>query len=240
MFDVLQTIFSGSDSMQDKLAKVRHLRDDFIPSEFTAIMDRAIDDLVKSGVRKSALKLNDHIPQFTLLDTDGVIHSAADLLQAGPLVISFYRGSWCPYCNIELRGLQAALPKIKALGASVIGISPELPERQLETRETNELGFPILHDPGNQVAKLFGIVYELPTDLLAVYQDLGHDLAHVNGTSSATELPLPATFVVAQSGRVSLAYIDEDYARRLSTDHILAALHFSIQGDCRYQPRMES
>jgi peroxiredoxin len=231
MFDVLQTIFTGPDSMQEKLAKVRQLRDDFIPSEFAAIMDRAIDDLIKSGVRKSAVKLNEHIPQFTLFDTDGVLHSATELLQAGPLVVSFYRGSWCPYCNIELRDLQAALPKIKDLGASVIGISPELPERQLETKETNELGFPILHDPGNQVAKLFGIVYELPPDLLAVYRELGHDLAHVNGTSSATELPLPATFLVAQSGRVSLAYIDEDYARRLSTDDILAILPFSRQGE---------
>jgi peroxiredoxin len=231
MFEVLKRILEGSDPMQDKLTKVRQLRDEFIPSQFTAIMDRAIDDLVKSGIQKTALKLNEQIPQFNLPDTDGEFRSEAELLRAGPLVISFYRGSWCPYCNIELRGLQAALPKIKALGASVVAISPELPERQFATRETNALAFPILHDAGNQVAKLFGIVYELPPDLLAAYRAFGHDLARVNDASSATELPLPATFVVAQSGRVSFAYIDEDYARRLSTDDILVALHFSRQKD---------
>jgi peroxiredoxin len=112
----------------------------------------------------------------------------------------------------------------RALGASIVAVSPELPDRQIGTKESNQLSFPILNDVGNRVAKQFGIVYELPTDLLAVYRMLGHDLTDANGLSGATEHPLPATFVVSPTGKIRLAYIDEDYAKRLSPDDIVVAL----------------
>src|ERR1700733_5213407 len=213
--------------MQEKLSKIRSLRDEFVPSEHTVIMDREIDDLVKTGIRASALKAGDNIPEFTLSDTQGTPRSIEVLLQRGSLVISFYRGSWCPYCNIALHALQTALPEIEALGASIVAVSPELPDRQIGTKESNQLSFPILNDVGNRVARLFGIVYELPADLLAVYRMLGHDLTDENGLSGATVHPLPATFLVSPTGKIRLAFIDEDYAKRLSPDDIVVALRSS-------------
>ena len=222
--DLLKEILASSDSMQAKLAKVRSLRDEFVPSQYTVVMDRAIDDLAKTGIRASALKSGDHVPEFTLSDTQGISRSVADLLPRGPLVISFYRGGWCPYCNIELRGLETALPEIEALGASIIAIAPELPDRQIAIKETHSLSFPILHDVGNRVAKMFGIVYELPADLLAVYRMLGHDLKDANGSAGSTGLPLPATYVVGTTGKILSAYINEDYSKRLSIDDIIVTL----------------
>jgi peroxiredoxin len=224
MMDAIRELLAGPGTTQEKLAKIRSLRDSFVLPEYTIVMDRAIDDLIKSEIRASALKTGESIPEFELRDTRGKPVSTRTLLARGPVVISFYRGSWCPYCTVELHGLQKALPEIEALGASIIAVSPELPERQIETRDSNKLAFPILNDVGNQVAKLFGIVYDLPADLLVVYRALGHDLADMNGTLGATELPLPATFVVDPTGKIRLAYIDEDYAKRLSPDDILAAL----------------
>jgi peroxiredoxin len=210
--------------MTEELEKIRGLRDRFVPVEQTAIMDRAIEDLIASGIRKSYLKIGDLVPNFTLPNTQGEPVHLQTLLEVGPVVISFYRGSWCPYCNIELRALQQALPDIERLRASILAISPELPDRQVVTEKEIALTFPVLSDVGNHVAKLFGIVYELPEDLLHVYRERGHELETVNGSPGANTLALPATFVVDKSGTVRLAYINEDYAKRLPTDDILDAL----------------
>ena len=212
------------ETMTERLATVRRLRDECVPAEYTAIMDRAIDDLARTNMHAAALKTGDACPAFMLPDREGTWRSAYDLLRKGPLVVSFYRGSWCPFCNIELRGLQRALPEIVSLGAQIVAISPELPDRQAETKTSGDLDFPILHDSGNKVGKWFGIVHELPPDLLEIYRMMGHDLKDANGPRGATELPLPATFVVTPGGWIRLAYVDEDYARRLSPDDIVAGL----------------
>jgi peroxiredoxin len=210
--------------MKLELDKIRGLRDQFVPATQTVVMDRAIDDLVASGIRQSSLKVGDRIPAFSLPNTRGEQVDVQALLQSGPIVLSFYRGSWCPYCNIELRALQQVLPEIENLGASIVAISPELPDRQIVTEKELALKFPVLTDMGNDVARRFGIVYEMPEDLLDVYRERGHELDTVNGPSGANTLALPATFVVDRSGTIRMAYIDEDYARRLSVDKVLVAL----------------
>lgn len=210
--------------MNSELAKIRGLRDQYVPSAQTLVMDRAIYDLVTGGVRDLSLKAGDSIPAFILPDSRGEPVNVQDLLKSGPIVLSFYRGSWCPYCNIELRALQQAHPEMERLGASIVAVSPELPDLRLTTEADVTLTFPVLFDRGNDVAKLFGIVYELPDDLLHVYRQRGHGLETVNGASGADTLALPATFVIDQSGTICLAYVEEDYAKRLSTDEILAAL----------------
>jgi peroxiredoxin len=193
-------IMTGTGSPREKLQAIRDQRDHFLPAEVTEVMDRAIADLVRANKLASALRRGDIMSDFTLADTDGVQRDTADLLRSGPLVISFYRGSWCPYCNIELNGLQAALPDIRKLGGSVVAVAPELPERQNAT--ARRIDFPLLHDVGNRVAQTFGIAHALPPDLLAVYRAHGHDLADVNGAAGATILPLPATFVIGQDHAV--------------------------------------
>jgi peroxiredoxin len=179
-------IMAGPDTLMEKLAAVRADRDSFVPAEITAVMDRAIDDLVRSGIRKSSLKPGDPLPAFKLPDIFGETIDTEALLQRGPLVVNFYRGSWCPYCNLELRALQQALSAIRASGASLVAVSAELPDRQAAMSEAHGIYFPLLHDIGNRVAKRFGIAYELPTDLLGAYQTLGHPLHKVNGPEGAT------------------------------------------------------
>ena len=127
---------------------------------------QTISDLVASGLSASALREGDVAPDFALPDTHGHVLALKTLLDRGPVVISFYRGGWCPFCNIELRGLQRVLPEIVQVGASLVAISPQLPDNSLSTEEKNRLTFPVLSDVGNIVAKRFGIVFTLPTALV--------------------------------------------------------------------------
>ena len=201
-----------------------HYRNNVISSDNLAVMDRATDALVASGLQDSALKAGSSVQDFILMDAHGKCVRLQELLRAGPVVISFYRGGWCPYCNIELRGLQRVLPAMKVLGASLLAISPQLPDNSLLTEVKNCLSFPVLSDVGNVVAKRFGIVYKLPVDLLSTYESFNHGLAEMNGEDGAEEQPVPATFVVDGTGVVRLAYVDEDYTKRLDPDTILDAL----------------
>ena len=186
-----------------ELAKIRALRDQFVPETQTVVMDRAIDDLVASGIRDACLRAGDRVPDFSLPSIRGEQVNVRTLLLSGPIVLGFYRGSRCPYCNIELRALQQVLPEIERLGASIVAISPELPDRQVE--KENALTFPVLTDLGDDVARLFGIGYELDEDLLQVYHERGHERRIANSPQGANTLALPAAFVVDQSGAIRLA-----------------------------------
>jgi peroxiredoxin len=201
-----------------------HYRNRVIPPGKLEVMDRATGELIASGIKDLALKEGSYVHDFILMDAHGNPVRLKKLLETGPVVISFYRGGWCPYCNIELRGLQRALPEIKALGASLVAISPQLPDNSLSTEEKNNLAFPVLSDVGNVIARRFGIVFSLPDDLLDTYKAFKHGLSDMNGELGATELPIPATYVLDRSGVIRLAFIDEDYTKRLDPEEILETL----------------
>ena len=162
-------------------------------------------------------------PDFTLPDVQGGDVSLGSLLEAGPAVVTFYRGGWCPYCNIQLRAHQAVLPDMTPLGARLVAISPQLPDGSLSTAEANALTFDVLSDVGNTVARNYGLVWSLPEELRAGLRSNNKALPGINGDDS-WELPVPATYVIARDGRVALAAIDVDYRNRLEPDAILAAL----------------
>jgi len=201
-----------------------HYRNNVIPADRLAIMDHATNELVRSGARSESLMEGDQIEDFILMDAHGSPVRLQQLLSEGPVVVVFYRGGWCPYCNIELRGLQRVLPQIRKLGASLVAISPQLPDNSLSTEENNSLEFPVLSDVGNTVARRFGIVFTLPDDLLETYEVFQHGLRKLNGEDGARELPIPATFVLDRNGVIQLAYVDEDYTRRLDPELILDKL----------------
>ena len=125
-------------------------------------MQRATDELIESGQAQRAKKAGDVAPEFTLIDPDGKPVSSRELLARGPLVVSFYRGVWCPYCNLELQALQEALPEITARGASLVAISPQTAPNSRKSQRDNKLGFPILSDVKSEVANAFGIRFALP------------------------------------------------------------------------------
>lgn len=201
-----------------------HYRTRVISPEKLAIMDQATRELIASGIKASALKAGDRVEDFVLNDAGGRPVRLQALLGRGPAVISFYRGGWCPYCNIELRGLQRVLEQIIALGASLIAVSPERPDNSLSTIEKNNLSFPVLSDIGNVIARRFGIVYRLPDELVELVKASDLDLAEWNGEPGAVELPMPATFIVDREGVIRLAFVDEDYTKRLDPDEVLTAL----------------
>ncbi|HKD09401.1 MAG TPA: peroxiredoxin-like family protein [Bryobacteraceae bacterium] len=185
---------------------------------------QTISDLVASGLSASALREGDVAPDFALPDTHGHVLALKTLLDRGPVVVSFYRGGWCPFCNLELRGLQRVLPEIAQLGASLVAISPQLPDNSLSTEEKNQLTFPVLSDVGNMVAKRFGIVFTLPTALVHANKAIGRDLVEINGGAGAGQLPMPATFVLDKSGRIRLAFVEEDWSKRLDPDIVVDTL----------------
>ena len=200
------------------------LRTNRIPAANLIRMDRATDELVASGIRSKALQVGDSVQDFILMDAHGQPVRLRALLEAGPVVLSFYRGGWCPYCNIELQGLERILAELKGTGASLLAISPQLPDNSLCTEVKNSLHFPLLSDVGNVVAKRFGIVFELPDELLALYKGSQHELAKMNGPTGGRELPIQATFILDRTGTVRLSFVDEDYTKRMDPDTILETL----------------
>ncbi len=185
----------------------------YVPAEKLAITDRAIEELRQSGLAQRALPVGARAPEFELADGDGKLFRSADALSRGRLIVSFYRGRWCPYCVAELESLQAVLPQVKEAGASLVAISPQTPKQSYFTADQHELRFPVLSDPGNRVARQFGLVYRLPQELEQLYRAIFINLPLANGDQS-WELPLPATYVVERDGTVLYAFADPDHMRR--------------------------
>lgn len=194
-----------------------------LPEDAKAKMNKAVVDLANSDIVDNSLKVGEKVPNFSLPNAVGKTVELNSLLVESPVVISFYRGGWCPYCNMELRGLQKYLPQIIESGAKLIAISPETPDNSLSTTEKNELTFEVLSDRGNQVAKEFGLVFQLPEELRSIYQSFGIDLPAYNGDETF-ELPIPATYVIASDGKVIHAFVNPDYTQRLDPEEIINVL----------------
>ena len=193
------------------------------PADRHALYETKIEELRASFAMEKAIGVDALAPDFTLPDAQGTPVAMSELLRLGPVVVTFYRGGWCPYCNIQLRAYQAALPEITALGARLAAISPQLPDGSLATATKNELTFDILSDVGNEVARSFGLVYALPEELRVPLRSNNRALPGINGDES-WELPIPASYVIGRDRRVALAFLDVDYRNRLDPAAILAAL----------------
>ncbi len=180
--------------------------------------------LAASRTATRAARAGDAWPEAPhLLDAHGERFDLTALVARGPLVVTFYRGGWCPYCNLELRAYQTALPAITAAGGRLVAVSPELPDHSLTTAEKNDLTFPVLSDVGGQLAAALGIRFALSDAVQPFYETAGHDLPARNGDGEWA-LPIPATFVIGRDGRIALASIEPDYRRRLSPETAIAAL----------------
>lgn len=188
-----------------------------------ARMQRATDELIASGQAQRAKKAGDAAPEFTLFDPDGKPVSSRELLAKGPLVLSFYRGVWCPYCNLELQALQQALPEITARGASLVAISPQTAPNSRKSQRDNKLGFPILSDVKSEVANAFGIRFALPDYLVEVYAGFGNDLPRIND-DPAWVLPMPARYVIGSDGIIAYSEVNPDYTQRPDPSELLPVL----------------
>ena len=207
---------SLAQQLEDLTAKLRSM----VPAERLATIDLAIAEIKASGLSARALKAGEKAPNFELPDGDGMIWRSADLLRNGTLVVVFYRGRWCAYCNAQLVALQQVHAPIAAAGASLVAISPQTQKHSYMTRDMHRLRFPVLSDLCNQVAGKFGLVYRLPQELRTMYESIMTKLPGYNGDQS-WELPLAATYVIRPDETIAYARVDEDWRQRAEPEEIL-------------------
>jgi peroxiredoxin len=193
--------------------------------EFMKVVDEVVEKAKAFQQGSDALVLGQKAPDFVLPNPEGKSISFSDLLEKGPLVVTFYRGSWCPYCNLQLKALQARLGDIHALGAQLVAISPEVPDGSMTKNEMSDLDFFVLSDQDAKVASQYGVAWEVPAFLVEHMRvDRQLDLDAINNGNGSV-LPIPATFVIDRDGVVTWRYVDVDYRTRSEPDDIIEALN---------------
>jgi peroxiredoxin len=185
-----------------------------MPKEQAHVISKSIQDLVQTWNPANTINVGQPFPDFSLSDATGKQVSMKELLAKGPLLISFYRGGWCPYCNMALKALQDSLSAIKAKDVTLVAISPELPDQSLTLQEKSELQFPVLSDVGNNLARKLEIVSQQPDTVRPILKAYGVDLQARNGDDSY-EVPFPASYLIDTKGVIRSAFLDPDYTRRL-------------------------
>lgn len=210
-------------SLQEKIADYKEAFKQKAPANVQELMKLATQTLADSGIESTSPKVSEVLPAFSLPNQKGETVSLEDLLASGPVIITFYRGGWCPYCNFELQAYQKELANIKAQGATLIAITPELPDASLSTTEKNELEFEVLSDVNSDYAKSLGLVFSLPEELRSIYLSFGIDVEKHNGEGQF-DLPLAATFVVAKDGTIASAFVDADYTARQEPSELINTL----------------
>lgn len=195
-----------------------------IPEEIRSEFAKGIKVVEESGILKSAKQVGDRAPEFTLRDPLGKQVRLSDLIKKGPVILTWYRGGWCPYCNIALAAYQEKLGEFEAAGATLVALTPELPDKSLSTVEKQKLAFPVLTDLNHKVAKSYGIVFELTPKVQELYRGF-FDLNEFNGKEAGDkELPLSATYIIDQKGMIRWAFLDANYRNRAEPAEVLGFL----------------
>ena len=213
---------NNTNSLQATLDNAKIAWEAKAPEKIKEIYAEGIADVTRQNVIAKAKNNGDNAPNFTLTNATGKEVQLNDYLKKGPVVLTWYRGGWCPYCNMTLHYLQEQLPNIQVRGANLLALTPELPDKSMSTTEKHQLKFEVLSDVGNKVAKQYGIVFKL-TDAVAASYQKGFDLHGFNGDES-NELPLAATYVIDQNGAIVYTFLDAEYRNRAEAKDILAAL----------------
>lgn len=210
-------------SLSSQLNEKRESSAQNLPADIHAVMQNATNAISESDLVANAPKKGDRLAEFTLTNQTGEPRRLSELHKNGPLIVTFYRGGWCPYCNLELQAYQTQLEKISAVGATLVAITPELPDASMSTVEKNELGFEVLSDTNSNYAREIGIVFSLPEELRVIYKNFGIELEQHNGEGQF-DLPLAATFLVNANGIIESAYVNADYTYRKEPSELVAEL----------------
>ena len=210
---------TGPDTLADQFAQINAQ----VPPPVASRVDAASGQIKTSGVA-AGLPVGAAAPDFTLPNATGQSVSLRDRLAAGPVVLVFYRGEWCPYCNLQLRALQAVLPEITARGASLIAISPQTPDHSLSVTEKNELTFDVLSDVDQAVIRAYRTQFTVPDDLQDVHLTVFENDLRSHTGNGTWELPAPATFVIDQAGIIRAAEVSPDYRVRIEPAAVISEL----------------
>lgn len=222
--ETLASIAKSGLPLQGKLDALKtEFETNIAPPPVVEALHRATNELIASGAAGNALKAGDVAPEFTLPDDDENPVSSRELLTKGPLVVTFYRGVWCPYCNFDLTALEDARAEIEASGASLVAISQQTAPNSRKSQRQNGLGFPIVSDKRGEVGAQFGVRWTVPEYLREIHKALGADLTQFNGENSWT-LSMPARYVIGQDGVIAYAEVNADYTRRPEPAALLPVL----------------
>ncbi|VAX08395.1 AhpC/Tsa family protein GSU0066 [hydrothermal vent metagenome] len=205
-----------------------------LPAELSALIEQGAGEISALDIIERARKPGDLAPDFTLKNPKGESRRLTDYLAVGPLVITFYRGAWCPYCNLQLKEYNDHLAEIKAAGATLVAITPEKPgaldilaksgaPQEVVDMALKPVEFDVLHDPGNQIAESYGVVFKLPESHRQLLEQLHIDIEALNGDTSFT-FPDPATYVIRPTGEIAWAFVPNNYRKRAEVAQILTAL----------------
>ena len=199
------------------------------PIEIQNIMLSATKKLQDQSISKNALKVGDTVKEFNLPNAVSKEISLSEVLKSNDFaIVSFYRGVWCTYCNLELKALQEKNEEFKALGAQLIAISPQSPDASMTTKEKNELEFEVLSDHNNLVAKEFGLVFSLAEELRPIYLSFNIDIP-LNNDEDSYEIPMPATYVINKNKEIIFSFINEDYTKRCEPQDIIDVIKENIK-----------
>jgi peroxiredoxin len=210
-------------SLHEQFAERKELIAKYVPPEIQAIHARVITELREQGIVSHALSESAKAADFVLNDHNGKPVSSADLLNKGRIVICFFRGRWCPFCVGQLEAMNLAVSRIQQAEASLIAISPQTVQQSFFMADQHKLNFPLLSDPGNQIARQFGLAYRVPDSQQSVYRRVFINLAFANGDDT-WELPIPATYILDRDGSVLFASVNPDYTERPEPSEILHRL----------------
>jgi peroxiredoxin len=217
------TLAADARPLHEILAERKALIAQYVPQEVQAIHEQVIGELRDQGISGHALAAGAKIPSFELKDHNGKAVSSVELLKRARLVICFFRGRWCPFCVGQLEAMNRVQPQIRNAGAELLAISPQTVQQSFFMADQHRLGFPLLSDTGNQVARQFGLVYRVPDYQEKIYRRVLINLPFTNGDES-WELPVPAVYVVDRDGTVLLAAVNPDYKERPEPEEILEQL----------------
>ena len=219
----------GPRRLYEIYAERRELIARYVPVEIQAIHARVVEELQQSGVEQLALRTGDSAPSFELRDQDGTLVRSTDLLSRGLLVLCFIRGRWCPFCVGQMEAMNAIVPELERLRASLVAISPQNVHQSSLMADQHKLGFPLLCDSGNQVSRQFGLVYRVPEYQQEIYRRAFVNLPFINGDAT-WELPVPATFIIGRTAvggpdaQILYAAANPDYSERPEPTEILSRI----------------
>ncbi len=194
-----------------------------IPQEVFEVFEKSINDLKTQDIENTSIKIGDIVSPFSLLNAKNELIHSKDILKQGKMILAFYRGSWCPYCNLELRELQNNIAKIADKNTTLLAVSPQSQDHSIALTEKNELTFEVLTDENNKLAKQLGISFKLQEYAVPTYKTIGINLNEFNQDDENT-LPVPAVFVIDTDGSIIYKFVDSDYRNRLDIDELIQSL----------------
>lgn len=194
-----------------------------LPTEVLEVFGKSIQDLKAKNIEDSSIKIGDKFPDFSLSSTNDKTVALKELLQSGKVIVAFFRGSWCPYCNLELKALQDNLKQITDKNVTLVAVSPQTSDYSEELKSNHNLEFELLTDKNNALAKQLGIAFELQNYVIPTYSSLGIELSEYNENNN-NELPVPAVFVIDTNGSITYKFVDTNYMNRINIQELIAQL----------------